>query len=280
LGNIEDVIARSVEKTIAPSEKFIEEIKNIISSAGNLNHAIDSIMQLKSPSEIGAISEAELLRSVMLGHLEVHFGEMKYRLNADVLPWTEIAPEKAIEFFKTQKLIPTKAFKRLAKSVAAKSKEMAGDYLEYTQEHMKKMLLEALENGETPYDFLKKFDEMVGGIGISSSAKHYLETFYETNMAGARAYGRWSEQRDPEVIKALPMWQYKTMNDGRVREGHQAMSDRIYPAKDPIWDIWYPPKGVRCRCYVSALPDGEVSPPFAGKPDPGFDQSPAEFFKK
>ena len=55
---------------------------------------------------------------------------------------------------------------------------------------------------------------------------------------------------DETTKKMLPYWQYKTAGDGHVRETHQAMAERVFPADDPIWDVWYPLKlfhGIRKR---------------------------------
>ena len=75
----------------------------------------------------------------------------------------------------------------------------------------------------------------------------------------------------------------------------QAMAERVFPADDPIWDVWYPPNGFRCRCMVVSLTraqverrgltveheipydvdysTGEIIPAF---PDKGFSNNPAK----
>lgn len=44
----------------------------------------------------------------------------------------------------------------------------------------------------------------------------------------------------------------------KLRETHAMMEGRIYRADDPIWDIWYPPNGFRCRCSVVSMTKAQV----------------------
>lgn len=55
-----------------------------------------------------------------------------------------------------------------------------------------------------------------------------------------------------------PYWRYRTAGDGHVRESHAVMEGRVYRADDPIWDVWYPPNGFRCRCMVVSLSKKQV----------------------
>lgn len=63
---------------------------------------------------------------------------------------------------------------------------------------------------------------------------------------------------EPEVAKRRPYWQYQTAGDGNVRPAHAAMENRVYRWDDPVWDIWYPPNGFRCRCMVVSLTEAQV----------------------
>ena len=67
------------------------------------------------------------------------------------------------------------------------------------------------------------------------------------------ACGHYKSMTNPTTKKLRPFWKYITAGDGEVRESHAQMEGKIYPADDPIWDIWYPPNGFRCRCTVVSL---------------------------
>lgn len=101
--------------------------------------------------------------------------------------------------------------------------------------------------------------------------KTYLESEYLTARAQAEAASRWQEHLDNADI--LPFLRYKTMGDDLVREDHAALDGVIRPIDDPFWDVYYPPNGWRCRCYVEGTsdePNGKGSPGGAPKLPDGF----------
>ena len=77
-------------------------------------------------------------------------------------------------------------------------------------------------------------------------------------MQTAYNAGHYKSMTDPITMKLRPYWKYTTAGDGQVRETHAMMEGRIYRADDPIWDIWYPPNGFRCRCSVVSLTKAQV----------------------
>ena len=52
---------------------------------------------------------------------------------------------------------------------------------------------------------------------------------------------------------------YNTMGDSRVRHTHARMDGQVYRADDAVWDVWTPPNGYRCRCYVTAHSEAEAA---------------------
>lgn len=63
---------------------------------------------------------------------------------------------------------------------------------------------------------------------------------------------------DKAVSKAGDTYTDIMYIDGHVRESHAVMEGRVYRADDPIWDVWYPPNGFRCRCMVVSLSKKQV----------------------
>jgi SPP1 gp7 family putative phage head morphogenesis protein len=53
--------------------------------------------------------------------------------------------------------------------------------------------------------------------------------------------------------------EYKTIGDGRVREAHRVMDGTILPVNHPFWQLYYPPNGWNCRCFVRWRPDDTES---------------------
>lgn len=83
----------------------------------------------------------------------------------------------------------------------------------------------------------------------------YLQAEYQTAKASARMASDWKRiEMDADV---LPLLQYQTIGDGRVRPTHAALDNIIRPISDPFWKQYYPPNGWRCRCTVIQLSEGQ-----------------------
>ncbi len=63
----------------------------------------------------------------------------------------------------------------------------------------------------------------------------------------------------------FPYWKYMTVNDGKVREEHQALHGLVLPVEDPLWDQIWPPNGWKCRCWVAGVMAGEVDGQFVNE---------------
>ena len=86
--------------------------------------------------------------------------------------------------------------------------------------------------------------------------EHRLDNIYRTNLQSA-----WNRGRSEQIQRnrrTHPWLRYDAVNDSRTRPAHAAMDGKIFHIDDPIWQIWYPPCGYRCRCRVIAMTDAEA----------------------
>jgi SPP1 gp7 family putative phage head morphogenesis protein len=83
-----------------------------------------------------------------------------------------------------------------------------------------------------------------------------LRTIFSTNTQAAYMAGRWERMQANAV--ARPYLRYVAVMDGRTREAHALLNDRVWPIKHPIWDIIFPPNGFGCRCRVVAMTRTEM----------------------
>lgn len=127
----------------------------------------------------------------------------------------------------------------------------------YAKNHqMLKALTVALKDGnrlrtysEFRQEASKVLDEWVG---------NWLRTEYDTAIASAQMAARWVEfQRDADII---PLLEYQTAGDERVRASHQVLNGVVKPVADGFWNTYYPPNGWGCRCDVVQLKRGTVTP--------------------
>lgn len=94
----------------------------------------------------------------------------------------------------------------------------------------------------------------------------WLETNYNTAVNSSYKAAEYNTLRRPEIRNVYDAYQYMTQDDDAVREEHQVLHEKIYPADDPVWDVIWPPNGWNCRCYVTPLSpeeydDGDVEDP-------------------
>lgn len=86
----------------------------------------------------------------------------------------------------------------------------------------------------------------------------FLNTNLRTAMQSSYHAAQYIRLQDDSVKKLYPAYQYKTLNDNRVREEHRSLHDMIWRNDDPVWDKIWPPNGWNCRCYVTPLSQEEV----------------------
>lgn len=85
--------------------------------------------------------------------------------------------------------------------------------------------------------------------------ENWLKTEFETVVANAQAADQWIDiQKDK---KTLPILQYQTAGDERVRPQHAAWDGIVKPVDDPFWDTRTPPTDWQCRCVLIQLEEGE-----------------------
>ena len=201
----------------------------------------------------------------------------------------------AVKFLKGKQVLTTEEYRLLEKESRAKAFTVSGyTSLEVLQEFLD-ALLKAVEEGTTKEQFLENMNQFLEERGYEGINPWKSDTIFRTNLQTAFNAGHYKSMTDKTTMKLRPYWQYQTAGDENVRDSHAAMEGKVYPADDPIWDVWYPPNGFRCRCIVVSLTKAQVErmglpvekqPPFdvdysTGEllfkfPDKGFSNNPAK----
>lgn len=127
--------------------------------------------------------------------------------------------------------------------------------------------------------------EAIAAAGDFTNA--YAETVYRTNVATAYSAGRFAQANDPDVAQVIGAFELETAGDADVRDNHAAAGGLLAAQNDPVWNVFAPPLGYRCRCNLRLVTvdelrstgrlgaDGRVKPYFPpsfhrAHPDPGF----------
>lgn len=194
----------------------------------------------------------------------------------------------AAEFLSSREAVPMEVYRQLQKQ----ARDRAFSVSRYTSAEVLNQflreLVDAIEDGTTFATFREHMNDFLERNGYTAASPWHLDVIFRTNIQTAYNAGHYVNMQAAKKFR--PYWQYKTAGDGHVRESHAAMHNRVYAADDPIWDVWYPPNGYRCRCTVVSLSRWQVEerglavsdrPPtsLVGNepvfPDKGFSNNPA-----
>lgn len=147
------------------------------------------------------------------------------------------------------------------------------DILDATQ----KMLVEALERGETLEAFKARYRSRLEALGfagpqmvtefaegpreVNLSATWRIRTIYDTNIRNAYAAAEWQAIQDTKAD--FPALEYAGVDDENTRESHERWFGVVRLVDDPFWAVFYPPNDWGCRCYpiqvsVQELASGAV----------------------
>jgi hypothetical protein len=92
---------------------------------------------------------------------------------------------------------------------------------------------------------------------VNEFDRAYMQAEWQTAVGSGRMAGYWSRIQEDKDI--LPLLEYDTVGDGRVRPEHAVLDKIIRPVGDKFWDTLYPPNGWRCRCTVRQLSEGTIT---------------------
>jgi SPP1 gp7 family putative phage head morphogenesis protein len=109
------------------------------------------------------------------------------------------------------------------------------------------------------YRKVKSFDEFERGARelLDKFNRQWAQVEYGTAYLvgeSAATYSRLMSQVD-----VFPYWEYKTVDDDRVRPEHRLLHGLILPANDPRWKKLFPPNAWNCRCYIVGRTKAEVA---------------------
>lgn len=117
--------------------------------------------------------------------------------------------------------------------------------------HQLRDLTRALKDGDRILPF-KEYKVKAMSI-LEEYQGPWLQTEYNAAVAGSQMASKWTTfEKNPDALL-----QYRTQEDGRVRDAHAAINRVIRPVNDAFWKTYYPPNGWNCRCTVIELNSGK-----------------------
>lgn len=166
--------------------------------------------------------------------------------------------KEAVAFLKGKRALTSEEYRQLGEECQARAFTVSGyTSLEILNEFLD-CLQKAAEEGTTKEQFQKDMSRFLEEHGYSGIRPWKSDNIFRINMQTAFNAGHYRSMTDETAMKMRPYWQYVTAGDDHVRKSHAAMEGRVYRADDPIWDVWYPPNGFKCRCLVVSLSKDQV----------------------
>ena len=165
---------------------------------------------------------------------------------------------EAVAFLKGKKAVASEEYRLLDDESKAKAFTVSGYTCIGILQEFLDCLAEAAEEGTTKEQFREDMGRFLEEHGYGGISPWQSDNIFRTNMQAAFNAGHYKSMTDEAAMKLRPYWRYRTAGDGHVRESHAIMEGRVYRADDPIWDIWYPPNGFRCRCMVVSLSEKQA----------------------
>lgn len=169
----------------------------------------------------------------------------------------DVAPKRAIEYFKAKKIVRKKDFDKLTAQARSAAFTVGGVYKDDVLQGFKRELRLSLESGRTQSATIKRFNDILAGASHRQLGEFHLETAFRTNMQTAYGVGR--RHALERVKDDFPFWTYRSVMDDRTRPRHAALNGLTLPSDNDFWTTHFPPWGFNCRCSVTAtfdLPSG------------------------
>lgn len=125
-------------------------------------------------------------------------------------------------------------------------------------QRIRDMLAKAADEGKT---FAEIRDELLAVFdtkGIPRPLLYRLRFSFEEATRRAYAEAREAVLNSAEMIGTFGYRRYNSLDDRRVRPEHAALDGKVFAATDPFWTRFSPPWDYGCRCFVTAMTEGEV----------------------
>ena len=193
--------------------------------------------------------------------------------------------EEAVEYFKDRVPVTASQFYKIAEQYRGLAFTVSGYTKAQILNRFYDEILAALEDGNTLAEFRSNMNEFLEAEGYEGLDPLQADNIFRTNVQTAYNVGHYEQMTQPGVMQLRPYWQYDAVNDAHTRPSHLAMDGKVFPADSPVWDVWFPPNGFRCRCTVKTLSKRQVEQrglavekdsPKAAFPDPHFSTNPAK----
>lgn len=140
----------------------------------------------------------------------------------------------------------------MIKSLLSNTWQFAGFKINSLSNHVGSLLVDDTGAARS-FDSFKKEAAKVGVI----YNQNWLRTEYQHAVAASQSAAKWVNIQATK--DTLPLLQYDTAGDNKVRANHAALDGIIRPINDSFWSNYMPPWEWACRCTVRQLAGGKIT---------------------
>ena len=148
-------------------------------------------------------------------------------------------------------LISPEQATRLADAMRGQVFSLAEQWNEKVLEKVRSLLGKAMEEGWSTKEFRDAAAEVVTRFTDGT----YAELVYRTNVANARAAGRYEEMFSPEYAEEAPYWEFRAVIDSRNDDADECpdkrcrwLDGKTFRKDDAAAQHFLPPLHFQCRC--------------------------------
>lgn len=290
-GSVEDLLERGSGEMQRAVKRWADKLIAAVDGQSDAQGVVNAASRVREELDLQPFARAlerRLVHGLALGALDSWFDDDEEETPVEPVAFADVNPaftkmkfDDAMRYFKGKNVMTRAQFDRLS----AVAKQKAFTVAALSSDQMLNLthaeLARQIGVGADIRSFSKFLTERLTSAGfVAPTAKaqaSYVQMVFRTNTLGAYNAGRHARMSQPEVVRARPYWQIRTISDDRRRPNHARADGVILRATDPFWQKAYPPFGFNCRCRVVSLSETQaqnmtvsVGAAIDYLPDPGF----------
>jgi len=214
------------------------------------------LMERIDPREQGEAIETAMMHAVGLGYrqlgVEIGAANVRTELPPD---WSNAnTPTDAIAFWSQLLNLPKSAFLGLADPSRRLAFTVAGITDAETLRAIYLLMGQAVAEGWGRERWVSELDALMERLGQSPLRRWHAELIYANNVRNLVNLVRYRNLvGNPRAKRLSPYLTWLTLDDGRVRDRHLAMHEKVFATDHEIWKTWWPPAGHNCRCQIGPI---------------------------
>jgi len=268
-GSPETLIERGVRRGIEHTDRWATRIVSAIGNADSAQAIRNQTRAAAKRNDLKGFARntyEQLLHGAALGALDANWefetgGIVAPPRFADVPPLPGYADKpfgEAISWFRSKKILTPDAFRALDASAKRRAFTVARLANEELLGAVHAELARVLEQGGDLAEFKKFAEARLESAGWVPANKSHVELIFRNNVVGAHSAGRRRQMTQPEVLRALPIWQLRGVGDDRMRPRHRRVNGLAARASDPVFRHLWTPLGHNCRCRFTGRSEADA----------------------